>query len=302
MSEIESTFFAYITEYGKSYGTMAEFEQRLHNFAQKHSFIQAHNAEGHSYKLGLNKMSDWSEEEYKAILTYKKEERPEAEPIEFEGIQTSPVNWVTNGCVSPIQDQGQCGSCWAFSATSSTESAHCIHTNGTLQKFSEQQLVDCVKTCFGCNGGLQTRAWAYLQRHYEMSEASYPYTAKDGNCNYSSTNNTGVQVTSYKTVTANSPDAMKAALATTPLAVAIQADQLVFQQYSSGVFTNTRCGTNLDHATNVVGWGTEDGMDYWLMRNSWGSSWGESGYMKLEIVSGAGLCGIQMEPEYPFTN
>ena len=95
---------------------------------------------------------------------------------------------------------------------------------------------------------------------------------------------------------------MKAALASNPLAVAIQANQLSFQLYTSGIFTNTNCGTNLDHATNVVGWGTSNGMDYWIMRNSWGTSWGMSGYMELEIVAGPGLCGIQMGPLYPIAN
>jgi len=95
---------------------------------------------------------------------------------------------------------------------------------------------------------------------------------------------------------------MKDALVTYPMSVAIQANQLSFQLYTTGIFTNTNCGTQLDHATNVVGWGTESGMDYWIMRNSWGATWGESGYMRLEIVSGAGLCGIQMQPLYPITN
>jgi len=135
-----------------------------------------------------------------------------------------------------------------------------------------------------------------------MSESSYPYTAKDGTCKYSSSNNTGVNCTGWANVTPNDPNAMKAQLAKSALAVAIEADKRVFQSYTSGVFTSTSCGTNLDHATNVVGWGTESGMDYWLMRNSWGTSWGEQGYMKLEIVSGAGICGIQSDPQYATAN
>jgi len=103
-------------------------------------------------------------------------------------------------------------------------------------------------------------------------------------------------------VTPNDPTAMKSALAQQPLSVSIQANQLCFQLYNGGVFTNTKCGDSLDHATNVVGWGQENGMDYWIMRNSWGSSWGEDGYMRLEIISGSGLCGIQSEPQYPSTN
>ena len=105
--------------------------------------------------------------------------------------------------------------------------------------------------------------------------------------------------TGYTQVAPDSPDAMKATLANNPMSVAIQADQRVFQSYKSGIFDDTSCGTQLDHATNVVGWGSQDGEEYWIMRNSWGTSWGEEGYMKLAIVSGAGLCGIQMQPLFP---
>jgi len=181
------------------------------------------------------------------------------------------------------------------------ETSYC-QTNSTLYKLSEQQLVDCVKLCFGCNGGNAAIAFNYYEKHAAMSEASYAYTAADGSCSASDSNNTGVKSTGFTSVTPDSPDSMKAALNTTIMSVAIQANQLSFQLYNSGVFTNTNCGTQLDHATNVVGWGTEDSMDYWIMRNSWGSSWGENGYMRLQVVDGSGLCGIQMQPQWPATN
>lgn len=302
LSEIESAFLGYITQFGKSYSTMAEYEHRLHQFAQKHSYIQEHNATETDYKLGHNKMSDWTQEEYEALLTYKPDQIKTGETFKAEPFDTyTPIDYRNGSCLNPIQDQGQCGSCWAFSATADMESSYCL-AHGTLYKFAEQQLVDCVKTCFGCNGGNAALAWHYLQSHAEMTEASYPYTATDGTCVYSSSNNTGVLNVSHVNVTADSPDDMKAALANYPLSVAIQANQLSFQLYSSGIFTNTNCGTQLDHATNVVGWGTSNGMDYWIMRNSWGTSWGEQGYMRLEIVAGTGLCGIQMQPQYPLTN
>ena len=107
-----------------------------------------------------------------------------------------------------------------------------------------------------------------------------------------------VKTTGYTNVTADSPSAMKTALNSHILSVAIEADKMVFQTYSSGIFNASTCGTNLDHATNVVGWGTSGTTDYWIMRNSWGTTWGEAGYMQLQIVSGVGICGIQMEPLY----
>jgi len=135
-----------------------------------------------------------------------------------------------------------------------------------------------------------------------MAEASYKYTARDGTCKYNSGSTTGVKASGYTNVAANNTSQMKAALALKPLSVSIQADTSVFQSYSSGIFNSTKCGTSLDHATNVVGWGTSNGVEYWTMRNSWGTSWGEKGYMRLQIVSGNGICGIQMEPLYPSTN
>lgn len=131
-----------------------------------------------------------------------------------------------------------------------------------------------------------------------MSESSYKYTSgstgRSGSCSYSSSNTTPVKTTGYSNVTANSPSSMESALSGHVLSVAIEADQLSFQLYSGGVFSNTNCGTNLDHATNVVGWSSSG--NYWIMRNSWGTSWGDKGYMEVKIVSGHGICGIQMEP------
>jgi len=301
MSEIESAFLGYITEFGKSYSNMAEYEHRLSNFAQKHSVIRAHNAENTDYKLGHNKMSDWTEEEYASILTYKPNMVDTVAAVEASPMGYSPVDWRSTSCLSPVQDQGQCGSCWAFSSVASMENKYCAQ-NGTLYKLSEQQLVDCVNLCFGCNGGNAALAFRYWESHNAMSEASYAYTAKDGTCAYNASSATPVKAVSYTGVTADSPDSMKATLVNNIMSVAIQANQLSFQLYSSGVFTNTNCGTQLDHATNVVGWGSESGMDYWIMRNSWGATWGESGYMRLEIVDGVGLCGIQMQPNFPVAN
>jgi cathepsin L len=298
MSEIESAFLGYITEYGKSYSSMAEYETRLRNFAVKHAFIQEENNQGNSWVAGHNHMSDQSDEEVKALLTYRSQGEHVATD-DFEGYgSNSPVDWRNQGCVNSIQDQGQCGSCWSFSSTASTEFAWCKAHN-KLYKLSEQQLVDCDSSCYGCNGGWAYQGWIYLESHYAMSESSYPYTARDGSCKYSSSSATSVKTSGYTNVTADSPDSMKSALNSHVLSVAIEADQRVFQTYSSGIFNSSKCGTRLDHATNVVGWGESSGTPYWIMRNSWGKTWGDKGYMMLEIVSGKGICGIQMEPNYP---
>jgi C1A family cysteine protease len=144
-------------------------------------------------------------------------------------------------------------------------------------------------------------AFAYYVTASPSLESVYPYTAKDQTCKYNKKNATAVRATGYTNVLRNSPNQMKAALAVKPLSVSIEADTSVFQSYRTGILNSTACGTSLDHATNVVGWGEQNGTEYWIMRNSWGSSWGESGYMRIAIVDGHGICGIQMEPLYPST-
>ena len=227
----------------------------------------------------------------------------------FEPTNAETVNWVDAGAVTPVKDQGQCGSCWAFSSTGSLEGAHFVAT-GELLSFSEQQLVDCAGIRYGnmgCNGGLQTYAYNYYEAgHNAMLESEYPYTSgttlKSGSCEYDASSATGVAVTDYTNVTPNSQSQMKAALQQGPLAVAIEADKFVFQTYKSGVLSSSKCGTNLDHAVLAVGYGSEDGQDYWLVKNSWNTTWGDQGYIKLAMDDSSGTCGVQEDPQLPVSN
>jgi C1A family cysteine protease len=133
-----------------------------------------------------------------------------------------------------------------------------------------------------------------------MSEASYPYHAVQGNCNYNATDAyTNIQVTGAVQVPTNSVSGLQDALANQPIAVSIEADTFVFQTYTSGVLDSADCGTSLDHAVLAAGYGVENGMNYWLVKNSWGTSWGDNGYIKLAAVDGEGICGVQMAPVYP---
>ncbi len=174
---------------------------------------------------------------------------------------------------------------------------------GPLNKLSEQQLVDCSTDGgnAGCGGGMSYDGYAYYKTHRPMSEASYPYTAKNGVCNYNASIAYAVNTTGYVSVPQDDIEQMKAAVSQQPVNVSIYASATSFRQYSSGIYNDPLCGNQHNHATNVVGWGvgTAEQPEYWIMRNSWGTDWGEQGYMRMEIVPGDGQCGVQMWAIYP---
>lgn len=172
---------------------------------------------------------------------------------------------------------------------------------------AEQQYVDCVTLSFGCNGGNQSAAFKYSKDNFSVLTSDWPYTSgtsgKNYTCTYDSMPKTTIKASSQTAVTVNNVDALKTAVAQQPLTVSIEADQLKFQSYKSGVFDWTGCGTTIDHAVSLVGYGTENGQEYYTMRNSWGTSWGEAGYMKMAIIGdGPGICGVQTGPRWVTTN
>jgi len=209
------------------------------------------------------------------------------------------VDWRSKGVVTPIKNQGQCGSCWTFSTTGVLEGYHAIQT-GTLLSFSEQQIVDCATSAGeGCGGG-----WPYLAVQYAASagleqESQYPYTAEDGSCQYDQSEALVVN-DGYAFVTTDSSSALMAAIATMPVSVLIEADQDVFQLYTSGIIgPDDGCGDSLDHAVLAVGYNSQS----FIIKNSWGADWGDQGYVYLSTDgsanAGAGVCGVLSQPLVP---
>lgn len=307
--EVRELYENWLKKHGRSNNLLEASDGRFEIFKDNLKFIDEHNAGDHSFRLGLNRFADLTNEEYRS--TYLGVRGPRRRRSSGEGSEQylhrvgdevpDSIDWREKGAVLPIKDQGSCGSCWAFSTISSIEGINQI-TTGDLISLSEQELVDC-DTSYneGCNGGLMDYAFEFIVNNGGIdSEADYPYKGVDGRCDKIRKNAHVVTIDSYKDVPVNDEKSLKKAAANQPLAVAIEGGGRSFQLYDSGIFTG-RCGTDLDHGVTIVGYGSEKGKDYWIVRNSWGKSWGEAGYIRMarNIAAPTGICGIAMEASYP---
>lgn len=275
--------------FGKTYYKDAERQYRLQVFRENHAIVQTENAKNHTYELELNEFADQTADEFATThFGIAKPEKvwgdaPYLGTHKLSGKAVPPsVDWTTKGAVTPVKNQGQCGSCWSFSTTGSLEGANAIAT-GKLVSLSEKQFVDCDTVDQGCNGGLMDNAFKYAEANAICTEESYPYEAQKGTCQKSSCTVGLAQgsVKGFKDVSSDDTDALMDAVAQQPVSIAIEADKSVFQLYKTGVLTGT-CGTKLDHGVLAVGYGSLNGQDYWKVKNSWGPSWGKNGYVLLE--------------------
>jgi len=294
----------------KRYSSVSETVSRFEAFKANAAFVAQHNAEAkqglHSFVVGLNRFADMTNDEYRVMLGYQRSANRTStgKPFRPTSVSDLPptVDWRTKGIVTPVKDQGQCGSCWSFSATGSMEGAHALST-GNLVSLSEQNLVDCVNngqdTCE--TGGEMTDAFQWVISNGGIEgESDYPYCACSGNgCQFDPSL---VQATfsSYTSVSPQGDEgALQVAAAQQPVSIAIDASAQSFQLYSGGVYNNPDCSsTDLDHGVLIVGYGNYQGSDYWLVKNSWSASWGMDGYIMMTRNEN-NQCGVATDASYP---
>jgi cathepsin L len=299
----QGAFVSWMQKFDKSYAP-EEFFYRYNTFKSNFDFVEKHNAGNYTWSVELNKFADLSSAEFKNVyLGYKPDLRRDERSVTLDDLRVGAypdgsLDWVAKGAVTGIKDQGQCGSCWSFSTTGAVEGIIAIK-HGQLTPLSEQELMDCSYSYgnLACNGGLMDNAFKYVMANGLCTEAAYPYTAKSSvDCKASSCavspNSKIMGYTDVKSTENN----LGAAVDMQPVSIAIEADQSGFQMYKSGVFCGV-CGTNLDHGVLAVGYGTDAGSDYWKVKNSWGTSWGEQGYIRM--CRNKNECGLASEPSYP---
>jgi len=311
VNEVDAAWVTWKQKFGKEFGTSTEDSYRKSVFADHYAYIQEHNAEMKAkygehpdvHVLGLTQFADLSNDEFRSkytgLKTAKTYQAKQTKVLSTDDIPTA-VDWRKKGAVTPIKNQGMCGSCWTFSATGAMEGSY-FNKSGKLESFSEQEFVDCVKTngCDGCNGGLMDEVFKYAKTHDSMFETDYAYKGANGDCKQK--DGTGIRVKDFNDVPANDSNQLKAAIAKTTVAVAVDGGSLGFQLYFGGVI-EFLCGSSLDHGVLAVGydhssfWG-----DYFIVKNSWGSWWGESGYVRIHNngkQNDPNTCGIAAQASW----
>eukprot|EP01100_Stratorugosa_tubuloviscum_P012556 TRINITY_DN59_c0_g1_i1.p1 TRINITY_DN59_c0_g1~~TRINITY_DN59_c0_g1_i1.p1 ORF type:complete len:344 (-),score=184.15 TRINITY_DN59_c0_g1_i1:123-1154(-) len=308
--EYQSIFRRWMVENKRVYSNVEEVRKRFSIFKQTIDYVENWNVDEKGFTIGINKFADRTEQEVKQMLNgYISGPRNETQiEQQQESIVTAlptTVDWRQKGAVTAVKDQGQCGSCWSFSTTGSIEGQLGVANPSSMVGLSEQELVDCSKNGnLGCNGGNVNNAFKWIETNKIESESAYPYvsgkTKTAGTCDKDKAGRTPVAtITSYVSVARSESSLQQASATIGPISVAIDASHRSFQTYTGGVYYEPACSsTNLDHAVLVVGYGTMSGQDYWLVKNSWGTSWGVQGYIYM-ARNRNNNCGIATDASYP---
>jgi cathepsin L len=311
-NSLEGFWGEFKQKHNKQYASNEEEGKRRLIWEENLKKIQAHNLRAdmghHTYRLGMNQFGDLTNQEFVQIYNgfnktknmFKSNDRPTFLKPSNVKIPDS-VDWRTQGYVTPVKDQGQCGSCWAFSAVASLEGQH-FKASGQLVSLSEQNLVDCSRKYgnMGCDGGLMDQAFTYIKENKGIdTEQSYPYHAVDQKCRFKPAT-VGATDTGFTDITSGDEDALATAIATVgPISVAIDASQDSFQFYTSGVYSDPNCSSSeLDHGVTAVGYGVQNGQKYYIVKNSWSTTWGDKGYILMARDSN-NMCGIATAASYP---
>jgi len=305
----EKSFISWLKLHKKTYSSNEEFKHRLNVYLSNLQYIEEHNRKDLGFTLAINQFGDLTLDEFKQQIlspfnlsdrTYRSSQvySHELYPI---GDQDDEVDWRTKNAVTNIKNEGQCGSCWAHSTAASIEGAWSIK-KGVLDSYSAQQLVDCTASYgnMGCNGGLIDPCYQYIIDNKGIdTERSYPYEAQTKQCRFKP-QSVGATISSWVDLPTQSEDALQSAVKNIgPISGAIDAGHSSFQFYSSGVYYDSQCSsTNLDHGINVVGYGTQNGTQYYIVKNMWGTTWGMQGYV-LMSRNRKNNCGVATMNSYP---
>jgi cathepsin F len=288
----QQQFQRFKAQFNRTYGSTAEEDARFHIFKNNLNLIAAQNARDPHAVYGVTKFADLSPQEFKNIYLMNVDRTITSAPVAKVPRTKLPssFDWATKGDVTPVKNQGNCGSCWDFSATETIESV-CAIAGYNLNTLSEQQILDCDTTDSGCDGGWPYNAFQYVISAGGMdSESSYPYTGQDGTCQFNPAN-VECKVTSWQYVTQDKDEnAMQNFVySNSPMSVCVDAE--TWQFYTGGVITTSSdCGTSIDHCVQITGYEQQSGMAVWNVRNSWGTDWGQSGYLWVQM--GADVCAI----------